>query len=477
MPQEAKRSATWTGRITWVLLAGLVAMAAVGAVGSGDRSSDTDPAGGQETLPVTDTTAPASDAVQGSSEDSVAVTDTTVARQWPPETDAAQVAGAQSADTQPAPTVATAPAATSTTLHWSIPPRTRHPTWDSRLPGTWEGLLGTDCHDTFSPKIQDPAYAWHFYYDITGGVSYGKDESEVIGLAFKDPTFEPARGTELHTALINLGLPTAQDIRNLGDDAINVRWYAWWVKDRITPRGNVNHPSCASILAGADAVLSAPLITTTTTIWVTDTTAPAPDGDIWVTDTTVARQWPPETDDAAVSEAQSTVTRPAPTVATAPAVTSTTLHWSIPPRTRHPTWDSRLPGDWDGLPGTDCHDTFRTSVLSVPYAWHAFYDETGGVDYGKDESEVIGLAFKNSSFEPARGTELHTALINLGLSTAQDIRNLGDDAINVRWYAWWVKDRITLRGDVNHPSCASILAGAEAVLNAPLVTTTTTASP
>ena len=29
MPQEAERSATWAGRIAWVLLAGLVAMAAV----------------------------------------------------------------------------------------------------------------------------------------------------------------------------------------------------------------------------------------------------------------------------------------------------------------------------------------------------------------------------------------------------------------------------------------------------------------
>ena len=265
MTQANRRSATWAGRIAWVLLAGLVAMAAVGAVGSGDRSSDTDPAGGQDTLPVTDTTAPASDAVQGSSEDAVVVTDTTAARQWPPETDAAAVSGAQSAVTQPAPTVATAPATTSTTLHWSIPPRTRHPTWDSRLPETWEGLPGTDCHDTFSPKIYNPAYAWHFTYDRTGGVSYGYDESEVIGLAFKDPTFEPARGTELHTALINLGLSTAQDIRNLGDEAINVRWYAWYAKDEITLRGNANHPSCASILAGADAVLNAPLITTTTT--------------------------------------------------------------------------------------------------------------------------------------------------------------------------------------------------------------------
>ena len=265
MPQEAKRSRTWAGRIAWVLLAGLVAIATVRAVGSGDRSSDTDPENGQDTLPVTDTTAPASDAVQGSSEDAVVVTDTTVARQWPPETDSAAVAGAQSADPQPAPTVTVAPEATSTTLHWSIPPRTRHSTWDSRLPSDWEGLRGTDCHETFSPKIRNVPYAWHYFYDVATGEDYGFDESKVIGLTLKDPSFEPERGTELHTALINLGLSTAQDIRNLGDDAINVRWYAWYVKDRITLRGDVNHPSCASILAGADAVLNAPLITTTTT--------------------------------------------------------------------------------------------------------------------------------------------------------------------------------------------------------------------
>ena len=266
MPQEAKRSGIWAGRIAWVLLAGLIAIAAVGAVGSGDRSSDTDPANEQDTLPVTDTTAPASDAVRGSSEDAVAVTDTTAARQWPPDTNDAAVSGSQATVTQPAPTMVTTPAVTSTTLHWSIPPRTRHPTWDSRLPSDWDGLPGTDCHDTFSPRLPEVAYAWHFIYDTASGGDYGFDESRIIAMAFnRDFTFEPVRGTKFHTALGNLGLSTLQDIRNLGDDAINVRWYAWYVKDMITLRGDVNDPSCASILAGANAVLNAPLSTTTTT--------------------------------------------------------------------------------------------------------------------------------------------------------------------------------------------------------------------
>ena len=248
-----------------MLLAGLVVLAVVGPMGSGDRSSDTGPAAGRDALPATDTTAPASDGVQGSSEDDEWVTDTTVARQWPPETEPAAAAGAQAAVTQPAAAEVTPRAVTSTTLDWSIPPRTRHPTWDSRLPGTWGGLRGTDCHNTFRISFMSAPYAWHYFYDETGGIDYGYDESEVIGLAFKEPSFEPASGTELHAALVNLGLSTAQDIRNLGEDAINVRWYAWWVKDRITLLGDVDHPSCASMLAGADAVLNAPLVTTTTT--------------------------------------------------------------------------------------------------------------------------------------------------------------------------------------------------------------------
>ena len=266
-----------------MLLAGLVVLV-VGWVGWGDRSSGTGPEGSRVALPVTDTaapasgavrgsseddewvtdtTAPASDAVQGSGDDDDWVTDTTVARQWPPETEHAAASGAQADFFQPA-TAVTPPAATSTTLDWSIPPRTRHPTWDSRLPETWDGLSGTDCHDTFRTKILREPYAWHYFYDVAGGEDYGYDESEVIGRTIKDPSYEPAAGTELHVALTNLGLSSAQDIRNLGEDAIDVRWYAWWVKREITIYGDAQHPSCASILAGADAVLNAPLVTTTT---------------------------------------------------------------------------------------------------------------------------------------------------------------------------------------------------------------------
>ena len=150
------------------------------------------------------------------------------------------------------------------------------------------------------------------------------------------------------------------------------------------------------------------------------------------------------------------------------------MDWSVHPYTRHPAWDNRLPGTWDGLNGTECHNTFDIRIWSRSFRWHDAYDSYGGLDYGYDESEVIGRALKDPSYEPLRGTKLHTALTNLGLTSAQDIRNHDEDALNIRWYAWWVKHRITGRGDVNHPSCASILAGTNAVLNAPLTTTTTT---
>ena len=252
MPQGAKRPGTWRRRLAGGVLAGLVALAAASAVVFGDPTPD------QNSRPVTDTTAPAPDAAQGSIEDAIRVTDTTLARTPPP-----RPAGAQPNNTQPTTTTTAASATTATTTDWSVPPLTRHPAWDNRLPGTWDGLKGTECHNTFEIRIWSRSFRWHDAYDSYGGLDYGYDENEVIGRALKDPSYEPLRGTKLHTALTNLGLTSAQDIRNHDEDALNIRWYAWWVKHRITGRGDVNHPSCVSILAGANAVLNAPLTTTT----------------------------------------------------------------------------------------------------------------------------------------------------------------------------------------------------------------------
>ena len=253
MPQGTKWSGTWTRRLAGGVLAGLVTLAAASAVVSGNPTPD------QGTLPVTDTTAPVPDALQSSIEDTIRVTDTTLARTPPPQPAAAS--NAQPANTQPTTTTTATPAATA--IDWSVPPLTRHPAWDNRLPSTWDGLTGTACHDTFDIRIWSPSFGWADEYEFTGGIDYGYNESEVIGRALKDPSYEPLRGTKLHTALTNLGLTTAQDIRNHDEEALNIRWYAWWVKHRITGRGDVNHPSCASILAGANAVLNAPLTTAT----------------------------------------------------------------------------------------------------------------------------------------------------------------------------------------------------------------------
>ncbi|MYB44183.1 MAG: hypothetical protein F4X74_04520 [Acidimicrobiia bacterium] len=58
-------------------------------------------------------------------------------------------------------------------------------------------------------------------------------------------------------ALTDLGVSSAQDIRDMGEPAANVRWYAAHVESFIDEFSlNPEHPSCASILAGAEAVLT-----------------------------------------------------------------------------------------------------------------------------------------------------------------------------------------------------------------------------
>ena len=88
----------------------------------------------------------------------------------------------------------------------------------------------------------------------------------MLGRALTDPSYEPTPGTEYHNALAEFGVSSAQDIRDIGEYAADVRWFAWWIKDWILWTGDPGHPACAAIIAGADAVLTAPLnITTTTT--------------------------------------------------------------------------------------------------------------------------------------------------------------------------------------------------------------------
>ncbi len=245
MSNTAKPAKPWQKWTAAAALAGLAALA-VAALAAGNLNSQA----------VTDTTAPASDAVSGANY--IKVTDTTLAP--PPEPASALAAG------QAEPTTTT-----TTTVPFVVvtrppaPPRVSHPTWDSRLPSTWDGITATECNNTLRyPVIDDPP-AWDYWYNIHGGHFVLPEESWVIAEALKNPSFEPASGTVEHTAITNLGLTSAQDIRGIGEGAADVRWYALSIKNTIINReGDLEHPSCASILAGANAVLNAPYTTTTT---------------------------------------------------------------------------------------------------------------------------------------------------------------------------------------------------------------------
>ena len=247
-------SKSWIVWVGGVMVAALGAVSVAAAVGVDIQEALNITAQEPEQAPlfgVTDTTEPETAASDGS----VPVTDTTLA---PPA-----VAGSSTADSTPAPTVDTSPTTTRyppTTLSFdpSAPPRVSAPTWDNRLPSTWHGLPDTECYTTFdiTGGLPDPP---HYLWLLDRYGNYARPQDKVIHLALKDPAYEPEPGTDLHDALATLGVSSAQDIRDMGEQAADVRWYAWYVTDEITDRGDPDHPSCASILQGADAVLTAPI--------------------------------------------------------------------------------------------------------------------------------------------------------------------------------------------------------------------------
>ncbi len=211
--------------------------------------------------------------------------------------------------------------------------------------------------------------------------------------------------------------------------------------------------------------------------WVTDTTTPIPEADydystedgIRVTDTTLALAPDPEpVPDSATAEE----TPPTTTTTPGPSTTTTTFIT----RADRPNWDHRLPANTEDLEANECTPTFDTRLVPrYPYSYDQFYWRTGG--WGNIPTEVLGRAITDPSYEPTPGTEFHDALAEFGVSSAQDLRDIGEYAADVRWFAWWIKRRIIKYGDPDLPACATIIAGAEAVLNAPLNTTTTTTSP
>lgn len=224
-----------------------------------------------------------------------------------------------------------------------------------------------------------------------------------------------------------------------------------------------------------------------TTVATTDTTAQAnsersPTRGAPVTDTTLAPPLePPNTRSA---DSTTTTTTPASTTSTL----SDRMEWDYYlRRASHPAWDDRLPGGEAGLEATECNNTFKYELLDNPN-WDSWWGSTW--HYLTAHDEVIALALENPGWEPHTGpgrhpsltdpifephteAELNEALADLGVSSAQDIRDMGGE-IEVRWYAWWLKRTINRNGDPTHPDCASIIAGANAVLTPYTPTTSTT---
>ncbi|MDE0374740.1 MAG: hypothetical protein OXK16_02105 [bacterium] len=250
-------------------------------------------------IEATDTTSTAAaqsgaEADRTSQDQDIAVTDTTLPSPEPEQ------AAAQAGQAPTTTTIRVVSSTTSTTPAGPpVPRRVLHPTWDHRLPSTWEGLPATECNkETFRIEMRyyDNVTSWDHFPEGWTPMGPADAEASVIGLALADPSYEVEPGRagyaklenalakrgrlnfyptpfedycevykELREALTDLGVSSAQDIRDMGEPAANVRWYAAHVKryiDRLSL--NPDHPSCASILAGAEAVLTPYQPTTTT---------------------------------------------------------------------------------------------------------------------------------------------------------------------------------------------------------------------
>lgn len=239
---------------TLLVVAALVSVAVLYVLSAMGAENDQQKAPGPS-VAVTDTTAAVGS--DGSSTWGVPVTDTTTAAASQGSTTR------NTTSTTSAPTTTTQPASTTTAVYVSpLEQRASHPAWDDRLPGTRKGLRATACHGTFQVEMYLTPASWKFSWNLVR--AYHTAHDEVIAVALQDPTWEPTPGTALHDALANLGVSSAQDIRDMGDE-IEVRWYAWFVKDHIEWTGDPTDPDCASIIAGANAVLTPYQTTTTTT--------------------------------------------------------------------------------------------------------------------------------------------------------------------------------------------------------------------
>ena len=286
----------------------LSVISAMGTEGDGANTTavlpdETTATTGDDGFEVTDTTVAGwldptgsyDGAAGGGGGEGIAVTDNTV-----PVSGSEQATDPAAQSDPTSTTVATVPqpSITTTTSDWSVPRRVHHPTWDHRLPSTWGGLRTTECANTFRVGLVPDEHAWDEYLRAEG--LYGSVESFLIDAALRDPTYEVEPGrtgfdkmvatlTKLNPylldvnpdllsydyydevysadfqALANLGVSSVQDIRNMGEAAANVRWYAWRVKRLIEKWGDPNHPACAPMIEAANTILT-PYKNTTTTI-------------------------------------------------------------------------------------------------------------------------------------------------------------------------------------------------------------------
>ncbi len=241
-------------------------------------------------IEVTDTTAVSdqSGVESDRAAQDIPVTDTTLPSPQPEHA---------TAQAQQAPTTTTRAASltTTTTVNPPVPRRVLHPSWDNRLPSTWEGLPATECaQETFKYEMERDTPSWD-HGIVTEGVATNY-AATVIEFALADPSYEVEPGHAGHAKMVNamqkrgpgrrssvtfeeyekgyrfqrraltdLGVSSAQDIRDMGEAAANVRWYAARVKSFIDEFSlNPDHPSCTSILAGAEAVLTPYKPSTTT---------------------------------------------------------------------------------------------------------------------------------------------------------------------------------------------------------------------
>ncbi len=81
-----------------------------------------------------------------------------------------------------------------------------------------------------------------------------------------------------------------------------------------------------------------------------------------------------------------------------------------------------------------------------------------------DWSFLVRRAYSGPDWEPIPDSLLYPGLDSLGVSSAQDLRDMGREAADIRSLASYFAAQIKVFGDPEHLDCARILDGVAAVL-------------